>query len=267
MPLRRWFRALPWLRLREGQAKRGRLHLERQPEVIYAVGDLHGCADLMRRMEDVIVRDAADLQGEKWIVWLGDVIDRGPQSAEVIDRLVRPREDGFTRLCLAGNHELSMAGFFADPSPTHPWLSYGGMETLLSYGIPWDRVEGASRRGLHQLLASYVPSEHVDWVAALPIMLTTPFHALVHAGLRPGTPLERQTDRDLAWFDDGLTAGYADVGKVVVHGHMVVEEPLDTPARVCVDTGAYATGTLTAVRLTGPKDRKFIAVSQSSKPS
>jgi serine/threonine protein phosphatase 1 len=259
--------SLPGLRRREAPAGRSRRHIERQPEVIYAIGDLHGCADLMVRMEEEIARDAAAIAGEKWIVWLGDAIDRGPQSAKVIDRFVRKREDSFTRICLAGNHELSMADFLIDPSPTHPWLSYGGWQTLLSYGIPWDRLEGAGGNSLRDLVSSHIPPEHLEWVAALPVMLTTPYHALVHAGLRPGIPLERQTDKDLTWFNDGLADDYADVGKVVVHGHVVVEQPLNGPARICVDTGANETGILTGVRLTGPRDRTFLAVSQSSKPS
>ena len=267
MSLASWKRTLLGLRRREEPQTRIRRHIERQPDVIYAIGDLHGCADLMAQMEEEIAQDAAAMVGEKWIVWLGDTIDRGPQSAKVLDRLVQQREDGFTRVCLAGNHELSMADFLAHPSPSHPWLSYGGMETLLSYGIAWDRLEGATKKGLRDLISSHIPDEHAAWVATLPVMLTTPYHVLVHAGLRPGLQLERQTDLDLAWSNDGLAADYADVGKVVVHGHVVVEQPFDGPTRICVDTGAYATGVLTGVRLSGPRDRKFMAVSQSSKPS
>jgi serine/threonine protein phosphatase 1 len=260
-------KSLTGQRHREAPAGRERRHLDRQPEAIYAIGDLHGRADLMVLMEEEIARDAAAIPGEKWIVWLGDTIDRGPKAAKVIDRFVRQRADGFTRICLAGNHELAMAEFLDDPSPTHPWLSYGGLQTLLSYGIPWDRLQGAGKSKLRDLVASHIPEEHAEWVAGLPVMLTTPHHVLVHAGLRPGTPVERQTDRDFAWFDDGLAADYTDIGKVVVHGHVVVEQPLDGPARICVDTGAVDSGVLTAVRLTGPTGRKFIAVSQLSKPS
>lgn len=247
-------------------ANRPRLHLDSAPAAIYAVGDVHGCLAPLQRMEEAILADArADgLTDDIAVILIGDVVDRGDHSAAVIDHLLAPPPEGITRYCLAGNHELSMSGFLADPTPSAPWLGYGGRETLASYGVPDAQLIRADRRHLRDLVASYVPDEHIAFLAGLPTMITTPHHIFVHAGLRPGVPLERQTDSDLVWFNDRFAATYDDVGRVVVHGHVVVDAPHNGPARIGLDTGCYLTGVLSAVRLTGPDGRKFMRVSQSS---
>lgn len=226
------------------------LKLERQPARIYAIGDVHGCLDLLQRLEARIVADAADAPGDKLIVMLGDLIDRGPASAQVIDHVLARPPAGFERICLMGNHEAMMLAFVRDPRRGAIWLDNGGREALLSYGLPSDTLlRGVASRALENLIASHVPAEHIDFLERLPILLETPEAIFVHAGLRPGVALAAQTDDDLIWFRDNYESDYAEFGRPVVHGHMPRAEALVTPHRIAIDTGVYVNGRLTAVRI------------------
>ncbi|HEY0919571.1 metallophosphoesterase family protein [Devosia sp.] len=218
------------------------------PAAIYAVGDVHGCYTLLAELEERILADARQYAGEKWIIMLGDYVDRGPMSPRVLDHLRQPPADpAIGRICLAGNHEAAMLEFLAAPSPGSPWLQFGGTETLVAYGIDPRQLERRlSRRELGQLVASHVPDEHREFLAGLPVLVETPGQIFVHAGLRPGVPLAAQKESDLTWIRDDFTETYESFGKTVVHGHTPRSEPLVTPSRVALDTGAYLTGRLTA---------------------
>lgn len=215
---------------------------------VYAIGDVHGCLDLLLALEARIVADAATSGAAPTVIMLGDYIDRGPHSAEVIEHLLA-RPAGFDRLCLAGNHELAMLGYLDDPRRNGGWLEFGGLETLASYGIDTARISRLGRRAIGQLLDSHVPAEHRRFLAALPIAIETPDWIFVHAGLRPGIPVSRQSDWDLCLFRDDFTADYAEFGKLIIHGHTPVATPLISPHRIDIDTGAYYSGHLTAVLL------------------
>jgi serine/threonine protein phosphatase 1 len=227
-----------------------RLKLEHQPDRIYAIGDVHGCLDLLKRLEAKIVADAAGAPGDKLIVMLGDLIDRGPASAQVIDHVLSRPPAGFGRISLLGNHESMMLAFIRDPRRGAIWLENGGRETLLSYGLPSDTLlRGVALRVLENVIASHVPQEHIEFLERLPVLLDTPDAIFVHAGLRPGVKLEAQSDDDLIWFRDNYESDYAEFGRPVVHGHMPRAEALLAPFRIAIDTGAYANGRLTAVRV------------------
>jgi serine/threonine protein phosphatase 1 len=227
-----------------------RLKLDRQPDRIYAIGDVHGCLDLLKRIEAQIVADAEDVPGSKLIVMLGDLIDRGPASAQVIDHMLAGPPAGFERICLRGNHEAMMLAFIRDPKRGAIWLENGGREAMLSYGLPSDTLlRGVAPRVLQNLIASHVPDEHIEFLEHLPVMLETPEALFVHAGLRQGVKLEAQTDDDLIWFRDNYESDYAEFGRPVVHGHMPRTEALVTPFRLAIDTGVYVNGRLTAVRI------------------
>ena len=232
--------------------KRPRLAMPTSPAVAYCIGDVHGCLALLQMMEEAIVADGAGFDGEKWIVLLGDVIDRGPRSAQVIDHLLTPPPAGFNRFCLAGNHEQGMLEFLDAPRRITWWLEYGGMETLASYDIDASEVrEGRmSATRLRHLLGSYVPEEHRQFLRGLPVAIETPDWILVHAGLEPGRPLARQTDETLLWYRDDFASRYDEWGKLVVHGHTPLDEVFVSPYRIDVDTGAVMSGRLSAVRLT-----------------
>ncbi len=251
--------------LRRLVARRGPQALAAKPAVagmmldpplptIYAVGDVHGRLDLFRAMEAQIAADAAP--GAKLIVLLGDIIDRGPDSAGMIDHLLAPAPAGTTRLCLLGNHEDMALQFLRDPDPRADWLVHGGAEMLASYGIARDiaALRALSRRALAMRIAAHIPQDHLDFLAALPLYLHAGPHYLCHAGVDPAQPLDQQDRRTLLWsrrFTDPESPpprGLAP-GGLVVQGHMPIEAPALRDWRINVDTGAYMTGRLSAVRL------------------
>lgn len=244
-----------------GRAAATRMKLEQQPDRIYAIGDVHGCLDLLKRLEAQIVADAADAPGRKLIVMLGDLIDRGPASAQVLDHVLARPPDGFERICLRGNHEAMMLAFIRDPRHEAVWLDNGGREALLSYGLPADTLlRGVAPRVLENLMASHIPSEHIEFLEGLPVLLDTPDALFVHAGLRPGVKLDAQSDDDLIWFRDNYESDYSGFGRPVVHGHMPRAEALVSPFRIAIDTGAYANARLTAVRIMPDTPPALIAV-------
>ena len=235
------------------------------PQRLYAMGDIHGCITELLTLERLIAEDAGEMAATACLVHLGDHIDRGPRSADVLEHLRSAGPGGMRRICLLGNHEDMMLDFLRDPGPDHAWLEFGGRETLASYGISsW----GRSRAELRSLLASHIPREHVDFLETLPIMVCALSYCLVHAGLRPGIAPAHQSDSDLIWYRPPKTpngettpaAGFP----TVVHGHVPVPEAQVVVGRINVDTGAYSTGRLSAVRLaegvapaflhTGPKE-------------
>lgn len=245
----------PFKRLLEAmlpsRAPSNRLVVETQPAAIYAVGDIHGCLDLLEELEAMIVADAAAFEGERWILSLGDGVDRGLSTARVIDHLRDPAPAGLKRVNLMGNHEAMMLDFIDHPRGDSTWItSNGGAPALMSYGVPAEKLIGMTNREAAQLVASYIPTEHIDYMRALPVLVETPAAIFVHAGLRPGTALSAQSDEDLLWFRDEYRNDFAEFGKVVVHGHTPRDTPLVTEHRIAVDTGAVLTGQLTAVRIT-----------------
>lgn len=237
---------------RSGDERPSLLEASRAPDRIYAIGDVHGCLDRLRELENCISMDAAGQDGENWIVQLGDLIDRGPHSAQVIDHLLAPAPAGFTRFVLRGNHEQMLLNALHQPETIGQFLATGGDATLRSYGISSEQVDAMSRlpvRQVRDLLTSAIPVEHQGLIGALPHALATPGHVFVHAGLRPGRPLARQSAHDLLWIREEFTASGHDFGAVVVHGHTPAPEPVLEPGRIGLDTGCFATGRLTAVRL------------------
>jgi len=227
-----------------------RLKRDHQPARLYAIGDVHGCLDLLQKLEAKIVADAEGAPGDKLIVMLGDLIDRGPASAQVIDHMLARPPAGFERLCLLGNHEAMMLAFIRNPRRGAIWLENGGRETLLSYGVPSDTLlRGVAPRVLDNLIHSHVPPEHIEFLERLPVLLDTPEAIFAHAGLRPGVKLAAQSDDDLIWFRDNYESDYAEFERPVVHGHMPRTEALLSPHRIAIDTGAYVNGHLTAVRI------------------
>jgi serine/threonine protein phosphatase 1 len=234
---------------------REHLHLADWPSAIYAIGDIHGCHAQLRDLEALITADAGQFAGEKLLVCLGDYIDRGPDSAAVLDRLIAPPPPGFRRVCVAGNHEIMALDFLANPSPRSMWLEQGGSETLASYGLAPEAISALSRRPLQRLIDSHIPAEHIEFLTHLPATLSVPGFVFVHAGLRPGIALENQSQDDLFWIRDEFLQVRGNTQTRVVHGR----EPMVTSGRIGIDTGAFATGILTAVRLQPGTPPVFLA--------
>lgn len=220
---------------------------------VYAIGDIHGRADLLDHQHALIEADfAANPTAVVHLVYLGDYIDRGPDSAGVLERLAEGPSDFVKVTMLRGNHEEIMLRFLGDPAVGPTWRQLGGLETLHSYGIDVTAVlaeEGYP--GLSQWLTQRLPSHHRELLERL-----QPSHAIgdyffCHAGVRPGVSLEQQREQDLLWIRDAFLGTREHFGKVVVHGHSPIEKPDFRENRINIDTGAYATGRLTCLVLEG----------------
>jgi serine/threonine protein phosphatase 1 len=219
---------------------------------VYAVGDIHGRLDLL---DALLARIDADLEGhaaEKSLqVFLGDYIDRGEASAQVVDRLIR-RGETTPMVCLKGNHEACLLDFLEDPEILGAWARNGGLTTLLSYGIePGLDPDQGTRASLSAMLAETMPASHSHFLTTLPLTFTCGDYFFVHAGVRPGRSLARQREEDLLWIRDAFLSHEAPFERIIVHGHTPVMEPQVRANRINIDTGAYATGRLTCLRLEG----------------
>lgn len=228
---------------------------------IYAVGDIHGRSDLLESLLGRIVDHAAGLPAgtRRRLVFLGDYVDRGPDSRGVLDMLCRPPPPGFERVCLMGNHEEFLSGFLRDPGDAVAWLANGGRQTLVSYGIPEEAIDTLRRVDLGRALAALMPPAHRRFLEGLDLIHLSGTYLFVHAGIDPDVPLHRQGPETLLWIRQPFLDSAAPFGgRVVVHGHTVCGEPQVRPNRIGIDTGAYASGRLTAAVLFG-EEREFLA--------
>lgn len=225
----------------------------------YVVGDIHGRADLL---EDLLAKIHAELQhrpAEKTLlVFVGDLIDRGPCSAQVIERLRTYRRPGIEPVFLLGNHEevlLKIIG--GDTTVVESWLEYGGLQCLQSYGVDVSRFLGKSAGDLVTIVRSAVPASHVEFLESFIDHWRFGDYLFVHAGIRPGIALEDQRQSDLRWIRAPFLQSERDHGFVVVHGHTISETVEERPNRIGIDTGAYRSGILTALAIDG-EDHWFI---------
>ena len=220
--------------------------------VVYAIGDVHGCFDQLLLLEALITEDARRFEGRaKTIILLGDFIDRGPQSAQVVAHLISPPPPGFSRIALEGNHEAAMLAFLDRPAATRSWLFTGGLETLASYRVPVGigvTTRQKSRRLAKSALAS-IPDDHLDFVRNLPLSITWGKYLFMHA--LPGVSSRPMRDGRTPLTAEGTSQVSYAHGAVVVHGHALSDAPENTGDRIGVDIGAYARGQLACVRLDG----------------
>jgi serine/threonine protein phosphatase 1 len=230
--------------------RRPRLTLRSPLPTIYAVGDVHGCFDQLLDCERRIVADAGGAPGV--IVMLGDYVDRGPRSSDVLEHLIAPPPPGFRRICLAGNHDDAMASFVADPRANMTWLDFGGDETLRSYGVDIVHLlRHGGPKSLPGILAEAIPRRHLDLLAGLPVALVADDFLFVHAGVVPGIPIGDQADEDLMWIREPFLSEGPGFAATVVHGHTPARQPSFAKGRIGIDTGAYMTGCLTVLKITG----------------
>lgn len=221
-----------------------------------AVGDVHGRADLMERlMEGLAAGPNADLP----IVFVGDYVDRGEHSAEVLHVLHAHADDAGV-ICLRGNHEEMLLNFLEDPAGQGPrWLRYGGLQTMASFGAPVvaQTAPDAAWTDARDALAKAMGAELIDWLYALPLRWQSGNVAVVHAGADPMQPLDMQDDRTLVWGHPKFDTEDRRDGVWVVHGHTIVDNAIAENGRISVDTGAYATGTLSAAVI-APREVSFL---------
>lgn len=223
---------------------------------LYAIGDIHGRADLLIEMHEMIRADVAGFDGRKQVVYLGDYIDRGLQSKQVVEMLLEPQLPGFDTVFLKGNHEQALLDFLDYPEATAGWLSFGGRETLLSYGINVTFMP--LMKDMQQLateLAERLPDAHRDFLEDALLSFRAGDYYFVHAGIRPGVPLEDQHFEDQLWIRDEFIDSEEDHGAVIVHGHTITPEPELHRNRIGLDTGAFHSGVLTCLVIDGAEQR------------
>ena len=229
---------------------------------VYAIGDIHGRADLLQDLHRLILADVAEAEPSmrRVVVYLGDYVDRGLQSRDVIDLLIGDPLPGFERVYLKGNHEEAFLDFLDDAGAGPDWFANGGDATVYSYGVAIPQEVPFSARFPHiqEALREAVPPRHIDFLTHLEMTWEIGDYLFVHAGIRPGRALDQQTAQDLLWIRHEFLTSSADHGKVVVHGHSVTVGPDLRDNRIGIDTGAFATGTLTCLVLEG-RSRRFLS--------
>jgi serine/threonine protein phosphatase 1 len=229
---------------------------------VYAIGDIHGRDDLLTRLHHQISADMATApELYRVLVYLGDYIDRGPDSYAVVERLLAFRPERTERVFLKGNHEAALLAFLqGDVSGVGDWLRYGGSATLPSYGLAADSShtdDPRKLRILHERTLQAIPERHQRFYAALLPMFSIGDYVFAHAGVNPAVPFEQQSEGDLLWIREPFLRPQRYLGKMVVHGHTITAQPQQQPHRIGIDTGAYATGRLTALVLAGA-ERGFL---------
>ncbi len=228
----------------------------RAGERIYCVGDVHGRADLLARLHGLIEEDASGFDGRMQVLYLGDYVDRGAQSREVIELLLTAPLAGFESVFLRGNHEQAMLDFMDYPEATAGWLRFGGRETLLSYGIEVGHIplmKDVSR--LAQELRDRLPASHLNFLEETLLSWRAGDYYFVHAGVRPGVDLEDQHFEDQLWIREEFIESVDYHGAVIVHGHTISDEAELLPNRIGIDTGAFHSGRLTGLVLEGSEQR------------
>lgn len=222
---------------------------------IYAIGDMHGRLDLLRETVDRIRRDLARRpHRHPLVVCLGDYMDRGPACRGVLEALIELRDSALPTRFLLGNHDSYVSAYLTDPDwydRTYHWLhdAMGGNATLESYGVPdaSDLHPAATR----DAFAAAFPAEHLAFLEACELGFRIGGYFFVHAGIRPGVPLDAQDRDDLIWIREPFLSSTADFGVKVVHGHTIVPAVEHHPNRIAVDTGAFRTSRLSCLLLEG----------------
>ncbi len=234
---------------------------------IYAVGDIHGRVDLLQRLHTVILEDTADSRPgvENVVVYLGDYLDRGLYSRELIDFFLDEPLAGFEAVYLRGNHDQYFLDFLVDPDKGASWLRFGGDATVYSYGvrIPDDVAPNMRMVYIRDRLLETVPERHLTFLGDLELAKVIGDFLFVHAGVNPERPLSKQTPEDLMWIRDAFLESERDFGKIVVHGHSVTRVPEVRENRIGIDTGACYSNNLTCVVLEGASKR-FLSTAEAA---
>lgn len=228
---------------------------------VYVIGDIHGRVEPLAGILEKVRLDASrESAGRRVLVFLGDYVDRGPQSRQVIDLLLADPAPEFEKVFLKGNHEAWLLAFLEDASVGKHWLDGGGHATLLSYGVaqPARAPTAENLESRRKALAAALPEKHKSFLAGLASYHVEGGYAFAHAGIRPGVALDEQREEDLLWGSVEFLEDRRDHGKVIVHGHWYTPEPVVRRNRIGIDTGAAATGRLTCLVLWGAA-RKFLS--------
>ncbi len=214
---------------------------------LYCIGDIHGRLDLLKTVHQKIANDVMGFDGVKILVYVGDYIDRGMESKSTLDYLLEDPMSDFKKVYLLGNHEQVMLQFLLnhDPAIAHDWFKFGGLATLISYGV---EVRGIPTikdiKRIYSELEQKLPAAHLGFLQNLSLSYELGDYFFAHAGIKPKVKLHLQRPEDLLWIREEFLNSPLFHGKVIVHGHTVTAEPECLPNRIGIDTGAYSSGKL-----------------------
>ena len=228
---------------------------------VFAVGDIHGCRDLLQNMHKKILESSQNVEGKKLLIYLGDYIDRGPDIKETIQTLIDFQPENFKQVFLLGNHEQMLLEFISgSKNSPYIWLGNGGLETFKSYGIDLSKYIDDTKMELYhdkkirkQLLES-IPPSHKDFFNQLQLSYEWDNYFFVHAGINPDLPLDKQEKETMLWtreksfFNPKMTCS-----KIIVHGHTPVEKIEKYPFRINLDTGSFYSGKLSCLKIENGK--------------
>ncbi len=231
---------------------------------IYCIGDIHGRDDLLAELHDKILLDAKAYSGKKIIIYLGDYIDRGLHSKEVVDLLINYSLKDFQSIFLRGNHEQILLDFLSlDPSIVLQWFKFGGQATFLSYGVSVSGIPvGKKIKKLQADFAKRLPDEHLSFFKQSAYYYEHGDYFFVHAGVKPNISLEKQLPADMMWIRDEFLSSTFLFDKMIVHGHSIIDQPEQKYNRIAIDTGAFISGRLTCLVLEGTM-RRFLQTGNS----
>lgn len=230
---------------------------------VYAIGDIHGRSDCLDELLAAIRQESLYTTTEVRLVFLGDLIDRGPDSRGVVERLMALAEGPQRCDFIKGNHEeLLLLAAQGEQSALSVFHRAGARETMLSYGVMEDEYDQCDLQGLSELIVRHVPQAHLDFMESFVDRVSIGDYRFVHAGVRPGRSFEEQVAGDLRWIRREFLEHRQAFDGMVVHGHTIADEPEFEPNRIGIDTGAYATGRLTALGLEG--ERRWTLQSQAA---
>lgn len=220
---------------------------------VYAIGDIHGRNDLLQRLLDKIIKDNSQRdEAQNEIIFLGDLVDRGPDSAGVIDTAMRAKAElGNVRFLMGNHEEVYLAAAKGDEKAVRFFNRIGGRETILSYDITKQEYIELDMAQLARRIPELFPQSHIDFISEFEDQITIGDYAFVHAGIRPGVPLSEQRQKDLRWIREDFLSAEEAYEKIVVYGHTINEDVAETGTRIGIDTGAYYSGKLTALALQG----------------
>jgi serine/threonine protein phosphatase 1 len=230
---------------------------------VYAIGDIHGRLDLFRQLLDMVIDDA-EMRGPTEnlrVILLGDLVDRGPDSANVVALAMQLCSASEKFCCLMGNHEeIFLSAIAGDRGALRFFRNtgVGGFETLISYGVEEELILSEDDDALHARILECVPASHLDFLNSLPHSIVMGDYAFVHAGIRPGIAIDEQDPTDLHWIRQEFLKSEERHSHMVIHGHSITEYVDQQPNRIGIDTGAYASNRLSAVGLEGT-DRWFLS--------
>ena len=224
--------------------------------VVYAIGDIHGRCDLLAELHEGIAADLVRRGARRRVlVYLGDYVSRGIDSRRVVDLVRQGVPDCGDKITLRGNHEELMLRYLAGNFEAGRfWFDYDGVDVLENYGVPVANRQARDDRSLESLrlaFAAALPAEHLAFFRSLTVHHDEGGYRFVHAGVRPGVALARQSGHDQVWIRRPFLDSELDHGAVVVHGHSIVAAPEVRHNRIAIDTGAYRSGVLSCLVLSG----------------